>query len=145
MIQRNRGKQKGKDQRSLQENWRYQRNISFKYGHNKGLNRSTRDEEMTKRHRRTVQEKILMTQIIMMVWSLTQSQTFWSVKSSGPQEALLSIKLVEVMEFQQSYLKAYKMMLLKCCTQYVSKFGKSSSGYRTGKGRSSSQFPRRAV
>ena len=52
---------------------------------------------------------------------------------------------MEVMEFQQSYLKAYKMMLLKCCTQYVSKFGKSSSGYRTGKGRSSSQFPRRAV
>jgi len=27
-----------------------------------------------------------------------------------------------------------KMMLLKCCTQYASKFGKLSSGYRTGKG-----------
>ena len=26
------------------------------------------------------------------------------------------------------------MMLLKCCTQYVSKFRKLSSGYRTGKG-----------
>ena len=26
------------------------------------------------------------------------------------------------------------MMLLKCCTQYASKFGKLSSGYRTGKG-----------
>ena len=25
-------------------------------------------------------------------------------------------------------------MLLKCCTQYASKFGKLSSGYRTGKG-----------
>ena len=25
------------------------------------------------------------------------------------------------------------MMLLKCCTQYVSKFGKVSSGHRTGK------------
>ena len=25
-------------------------------------------------------------------------------------------------------------MLLKCCTQYVSKYGKLSSGYRTGKG-----------
>ena len=25
------------------------------------------------------------------------------------------------------------MMLLKCCTQYVSKFGKLSSGHRTGK------------
>ena len=37
------------------------------------------------------------------------------------------------------------MMLSKCYTQYVSKFGKPSSGHRTGKGQSSSQFPRRAV
>ena len=27
--------------------------------------------------------------VVMMLWSLTQSQTSWSVKSSGPQEALL--------------------------------------------------------
>ena len=27
-----------------------------------------------------------------------------------------------------------KTMLLKCCTQYASKFGKLSSDYRTGKG-----------
>ena len=27
-----------------------------------------------------------------------------------------------------------KMMLLKCCNQYASKFGKLSSGHRTGKG-----------
>ena len=26
------------------------------------------------------------------------------------------------------------MILLKCCTQYASKFGKPSSGHRTGKG-----------
>ena len=26
------------------------------------------------------------------------------------------------------------MMLFKCCTQYASKFGKLSSGHRTGKG-----------
>ena len=37
------------------------------------------------------------------------------------------------------------MMLSKCCTQHVSKFGKPSSGHRTGKGQSSSQFPRKAV
>ena len=36
-------------------------------------------------------------------------------------------------------------MLLKCCTQYVSKFGKLSNGHMTGKGQSLSQFPRRAV
>ena len=33
------------------------------------------------------------------------SQTSWNVKSSGPQEASLGAKLVEVMEFQLSYFK----------------------------------------
>ena len=28
------------------------------------------------------------------------------------------------MEFQLSYYKSYKMLLLKCCTQYARKFGK---------------------
>ena len=38
-MQRNRGKQQiGKDYRSLQENQRYQQNISCKTGHNKGQN-----------------------------------------------------------------------------------------------------------
>ena len=37
------------------------------------------------------------------------------------------------------------MMLSKCCTQYVSKSGRHSSGRRTEKGQSSSQFPRRVV
>ena len=32
------------------------------------------------------------------------------------------------------------MMLCKCCTQYVSKFGKLSSGHRTGKGQFSFQY-----
>ena len=36
-------------------------------------------------------------------------------------------------------------MLLKCCAQYVSKFGKLSSGQRTGKGQFSFQSQRRAV
>ena len=48
--------------------------------------------------------------------------------------ASLSTKLVEVMEFQLSYFRSLKMMLLKCCTQYASKFGRLSSGHRTGKG-----------
>ena len=38
------------------------------------------------------------------------------------------------MEFQLSCFKSWKMMLWKCCTQYASKFGKLSSGHRTGKG-----------
>ena len=49
------------------------------------------------------------------------------------------------MEFQQSYLKFQKMVLSKCCTQYVSKSGWLSSGHRTGKGQSSFQTPRRVV
>ena len=36
-------------------------------------------------------------------------------------------------------------MLLKCCTKYVSKFEKLSSGHRTGKGRFSFQSQRRAM
>ena len=41
---------------------------------------------------------------------------------------------MEVMEVQMNYFKSLKIMLLKCCTQYVSKFGKLSSGHRTGTG-----------
>ena len=37
------------------------------------------------------------------------------------------------------------MILLKCCTQYASKFGKFSSGHRTGKGQFSFQSQRRAM
>ena len=35
------------------------------------------------------------------------------------------------------------MMLWKCCTQYVSKFGKFSSGHRTRKGQFSVQFQKK--
>ena len=47
------------------------------------------------------------------------------------------------MEFQWSYFKSWKMMLWKCCTQYDSKFGKLSSGPRTGKGQFSFQSQRK--
>ena len=36
-------------------------------------------------------------------------------------------------------------MLWKCCTQYASKFGKFSSGHRTGKGQFSFQSQRKAM
>ena len=49
------------------------------------------------------------------------------------------------MEFQLSYFKSSKMMLWKCCTQYTSKFGKLSSGHRTGKGQFSFQSQRKAM
>ena len=38
-----------------------------------------------------------------------------------------------------------KMMLSKCCTQYASKFGRLSSGHRTGKGQFSFQSQRKAM
>ena len=34
-------------------------------------------------------------------------------------ESIIMNKLVEVMEFQQSYFKSSRMMLLECCTQYA--------------------------
>ena len=37
------------------------------------------------------------------------------------------------------------MMLSKCCTQYASKFGKLTSGHRTGKGQFSFQSQRKAM
>ena len=52
---------------------------------------------------------------------------------------------MEVMEFQLSYFKSYKMMPLKCYTQNVSKFGKLSNDHRTGKGQFSFQSQRKAM
>ena len=49
------------------------------------------------------------------------------------------------MEFQLSYFKSKKMMLSKCCTQHARKFGKLSSGHRTGKGQCSFQSQRKAM
>ena len=50
---------------------------------------------------------------------------------------------MEVMEFQLSYFKFYKMLLLKCCTQYASKFGKLSSGHRAENGQFSIPIPKK--
>ena len=50
------------------------------------------------------------------------------------------------MEFEWSYFKSWKMTLWKCCcTQYASKFGKLSSGHRTGKGQFSFQSQRKVM
>ena len=38
-----------------------------------------------------------------------------------------------------------KVLVLKCCTQYASKFGKLSSGHRTGNGQFSFQSQRKAI
>ena len=59
--------------------------------------------------------------------------------------SIIQTKLVEVMEFQLSYFKSWKMMLWKCCTQCASKFGKLSIGHRTRKGQFSFQSERKAM
>ena len=41
--------------------------------------------------------------------------------------------------------QSQKMVLLKCCTQYARKFGKLSSGHRSGKGQFSFQSQRKAM
>ena len=85
-----------------------------------------------------------MTQITKMVWSLTLSQTSWSLKSSGPQETLCE-KDTEGDGIPAELFQILKIMLLKCCSQYTSKFGKLSSGHRTGKGQFSFQSQRKAM
>ena len=49
------------------------------------------------------------------------------------------------MEFQLSYFQSWKMMLWKYCIQYANKFGKLSSGHRTGKCQFSSQSQWKAI
>ena len=42
-------------------------------------------------------------------------------------------------------IKNRNSMLLKCCTQYASQFGKLSSGHKTGKGQFSFQSQRNTM
>ena len=60
-------------------------------------------------------------------------------------EVSLWTKLVEVIEFQLSSFKSWKMMLWKFYTQYASKLGKLNSGHSTGKGQFSFQSQRKAM
>ena len=53
--------------------------------------------------------------------------------------------LLQHQQFKSINLNSKKMMLLKCWTQYVSKFGKLSSGHRTRKGQFSFQSQRRKM
>ena len=63
-------------------------------------------KEIKKRWKEYTEElykNFLMNQITMIVWLVTQSQMFWSVKSGGPQVALPLRKLEDAMKFQQNY------------------------------------------
>ena len=111
-MQRDRGKQQnGKDQRSLQENQRYQENISFKDGHNKGQKQygPNRVEDSKKRQQEYTEELYKK--------DLNDPDNHDSVithlepdilecKLSGPQEASLRTKIVELMDLKLSYYKS---------------------------------------
>ena len=56
-------------------------------------------------------------------------------KASGGDRASRGFELFQIL----------KDDALKCCTQYASKFGKLSSGHRTGKGQFSFQPQRKAL
>ena len=75
-----------------------------------------------------------MIQITITVWSVTlepdilECEVKWALGSIAMNKASgddrISVELLQIL----------KMMVLKCCTQYASKFGRFSNGHRTGKG-----------
>ena len=82
-----------------------------------------------------------MTRIAMIMWSCTQRQASWTVNSSGPQEALLN----EGDGIPAELFQILKDDVVKILHSYVSKFGKLSSGHRTGKDQFSFPSQRRTV
>ena len=69
---------------------------------------------------------------------------YWAPTDLGSSSfSILSLCLFIL--FMLSYFKTWKMVLWKCCTQYARKFGKLSSGHRTGKGQFSFQSQRKAM
>ena len=66
------------------------------------------------------------------------------LKEISPEYPLEGLML-KLQYFISTYFKSWKMMLWKCCTQYGNKFGKRSSGHRTGKGEFSFHSQRKAI
>ena len=110
-MQRNRGKQyNGKDQRPLQENQRYQGNISCKDGLDTDRNGmdlteaediKKRWQEYTELYKKDLHDPDNHDGVITHL-----EPDILEYEVSGPQEASLQTKLVEVMEFQLSYFKS---------------------------------------
>ena len=94
---------------------------------------------MARIHRRTVQ-KIFMTQIITHLEpDILECKVKWALGSIIANKASggdgIPVELFQIL----------KDDIVKCCTQYASKFGKLSSGHRTGKGQFSFQSQRKAM
>ena len=97
---------------------------------------------MERIHKRTIQ-KDLHDQITTMVWLLTYSHIYimeckvkWALGSITTNKARGSVGIPA---------ELFQILKYKCFTQYASKFGKFSSGHRTGKGQFSFQSQRKAM
>ena len=66
---------------------------------------------------------------------ILECEVKWALESTITNKAGIPTELFQVL----------KDDALKCCTQYASKFGKLSSGHRTGEGQLSFQFQRKAM
>ena len=69
----------------------------------------------------------------------------WNARPSGPLEASSRTKLMEVMEFPTELFQTLKDDAVKVLHSTRSKFGKLSSGHKTGKGQFSFQSQRKAM
>ena len=136
--------------KAVQENQRYQGNIACKDGHNKDRNRKdqSKAEEIKKRWQEYTEElykKGLNDRdnhngvVTHLEPDILECEVKWALGSITTNKASRGDGIpVELFNFQ-------KMVLLKCYTQYASKFGKLSRGHRTGKGQFSFQPQRRAM
>ena len=70
---------------------------------------------------------------------ILENEVKWALRSTAVNKAS------GCNEILAELFKSLKDDAIKCCIHYVSKSGRRSSGHRTGKSQSSSQFPRRVV
>ena len=106
----------------------------------------TETEEIRKGGQNTQKKyirKILMTQITLMVQTLTQSQTFWNVKSNEPQDCITMNKASGGDGISVELFQILKDDAVKALHSICQQFGKLSSGHRTGKGQFSFRSQRR--
>ena len=86
-----------------------------------------------------------MNHITTIVWSPTRARHPGMRSQVGLRRNITTNKVSGGDGILVELFQILEMMLLKCCTQYVSKYGKLSSGLRTGKGQLSFQSQRRAM
>ena len=149
-MRRTRGKQNGKVQRSLQENWSYQGNIEARMGTIKYRNSEdlTEAEAIKKRWQENTEELYKEDLhdpdnhdgvITHLEPDILECEVTWALGSITTNRASggdgISVELFQILEDDA----------VKCYTHYASKFGKLSSGHRTGKGPFSFQSQRKAM